>query len=144
MLIKQIRTVRSRQTAAAAQSKGQQGGKKVTLSEAQKKELIALQEQTNTFTRDLKGVQMKITAMQRETRICQATRVQIEQLPPAIPVYRAVGKAFLLSSNSAIKQTLELEQGSNTKTIKDLMDRQEYLERRIASNNTNLKEMTGF
>lgn len=141
LLKKQLRVVATKQ--AAARNAALHGGGKRQLSESQKKEIMELQEQTSVYNKDLKGVQYKIGALQREIRIGQVTKQQIEALPDDCPLYRACGKAFLSAPDSKfIHDKLQAEQETHSKQIKDLMDRQEYLERRIKSNMLNFKEMT--
>ena len=102
-----------------------------------------LQEQSNVYQKDLKGVQYKVNSLQREIRIAQSTKQQIESLPEDCPLYRACGKAFLaVPDGKFVRDKLQADLESHTKQIKDLMDRQEYLERRIKSNMLNFKELT--
>jgi len=72
-----------------------------------------------------------------------ATKQQIDALPTDVPLYRACGKAFLAVPNcDFVQKKLADEQAENAKEIKDLLDRQEYLERRVNANNANFKELT--
>lgn len=68
--------------------------------------------------------------------------VQISEMPEATPLYRSVGKAFLKTDREEIEKKLEEEISHNTKSQRDLVDRQEYLERRIKSNTENLRDLT--
>ncbi len=103
---------------------------------------MELQEQTNSYNRDLRSVRNKLTSLQREARVNAVTTHQIETLDPAVPLYRSVGKAFVLTGRTDIEGRLEREIAELTKSERDLADRQEYLERRIASNNNNLRDLT--
>ena len=102
-----------------------------------------MQEQTQTYSRDLRGVTMKIQNLQRDQRMSQVTKQHIESLPSDCQLYKSVGKAFIASKgHSDIKSQLDQESADNTKSIRDLLDRQEYLERRVSSNTQNMREMT--
>jgi len=57
------------------------------------------------------------------------------------PLYRAVGKMFLKSTRPAIVEHLEKQQSEIAKTEESLLGRQAYLERRLKSQQTNLKEL---
>lgn len=141
LLTKQVRVVKAKQAAARSAALAKAGQRQLT--DAQKKEIMDLQEQTNTYAKDLRSVQYKINGLQREARMAAATKQQIEALPTDVPLYRACGKAFLAVPDADfVKNKLVTEQEDSAKEIKDLMDRQEYLERRINSNNANFKELT--
>ena len=103
---------------------------------------MELQEQTNSYTRDLRGVQVRLANMQRESRATQATGHQISELNAEVPLYRAVGKAFVATPRAEVEEKLEKDLETNIRNQRDLTDRVEYLERRIQSNTVNLKELT--
>lgn len=103
---------------------------------------MELQEQTNTYNRDLRTVRNKLLNLQRDARLNAVTTNQIEALAPTIPLYRSVGKAFVFTERKDIENRLEKEIGELTKSERDLQDRQEYLERRIASNTNNMRDLT--
>ena len=63
-------------------------------------------------------------------------------LDTAVPLYRSVGKAFFATEREALDRRLEQDLELLTKSQRDLTDRQEYLERRITSNKSNLRELT--
>lgn len=141
-LVLATRKKRAAQQAAATKASSQAQATRRPMSEAQKKEIIELQEQTTTYTRDLRGVQQKISNLTRDSRMAMVTKTQIEALPPAVPLYRAVGKAFIAAKDhNEVKAALERENAANVKSIKDLQDRAEYLDRRIASNTSNLRDL---
>ena len=105
-------------------------------------QIMDLQEQTNSFGRDLRAVKSRISSYQREQRMNAVTVSQIEPVEESVPLYRSVGKAFVFASKSEVKERIEKENADITKNLSDLADRHEYLERRIASNTSNLKDMT--
>ncbi len=80
---------------------------------------------------------------QRDTRSNQITRGHLDSYAEEVPLYRAVGKAFLLTPKSKIEDRLETELQTLTKNQRDLLDRKEYLERRIQSNTQNIRDLTG-
>ena len=104
---------------------------------------MELQEQTNAYIKDLRTVQMKLGMCQRDTKMNQVTSNHIATLSPDTKLYKAIGKAFLLSNRNDIETQLENEITKLTKNQRDYMDRKEYLERRITSNRTNMSEITG-
>jgi hypothetical protein len=52
-------------------------------------------------------------------------------------------QAFVLTARSDVESRLEKEVAEITKTQQDLTDREEYLTRRMASHQNNLKDLTG-
>ena len=105
-------------------------------------QLMELQEQTMSYARDLRGVTHAIASVQRELRSVAVTAQQINTYEPTVPLYRAVGKCFLLSSRDTIEDHLAKEAEKLDKNQKDLDGRKEYLERRIASNRSNMTDIT--
>ena len=65
-------------------------------------QLAELQEQTNTYARDLRMVRSKIASIQRETRVNRVTNDQIRPLPEETPMYRSVGKAFIFAGKTEV------------------------------------------
>lgn len=137
-LIKQLKVIKSRKAAALKAKQPKQ------LDENQRKEIYELQQQNNTYLRDLRQVQGKLASCQRDIRAGNITKTQIDKLDAEIPLYRSVGKAFLLSSHDDVLNKLGKENELLEKTQKDLLDRKEYLERRINSNKTNINEIAGL
>ena len=73
-------------------------------------QLAELQEQTNTYARDLRMVRSKIASIQRETRVNRVTNDQIRPLPEETPMYRSVGKAFVFAGKTEVmKNTLYID-----------------------------------
>eukprot|EP01035_Chromulina_nebulosa_P032991 gene32991-44139_t len=125
VIVRQLKSVQAKKNAESSK----EGVKpKRQLDEAQLKELAELQEQTNTYARDLRMVRSKIASIQRETRVNRVTNDQIRPLPEETPMYRSVGKAFIFAGKTEVESRLEKEFAEFTKTQKDLLDRQEYLD----------------
>ncbi len=105
---------------------------------------MELQEQLNTYHRDLRSVRNALASAQREARMNSVTTNQITPLEPSVALYRSVGKAFVLPARADVESRLENEITELTKAQRDLTDREEYLSRRIASHTNNLRELTGM
>eukprot|EP01031_Cornospumella_fuschlensis_P027387 gene27387-33078_t len=105
------------------------------LDEAQYKEYVELQEQNQVYNKDLRAVRAKLAGLQREQRVNNITAHQVTELPADTPMYRAVGKAFFKGQKD------RREHGELVRGIRECMDRQEFLERRIQSNMTNIAEL---
>lgn len=90
----------------------------------------------------MRSVSLRLANAQREDRSNQVTMNHVFSLPPEVNTYRSVGRAFLYTPREDMVQILESEQSALIKMQRDLVDRKEFLERRISSLTTNLKEMT--
>ena len=104
--------------------------------------MAELQEQTNVYARDLRVARSKLASVQRETRVNRVTNDQIVALSESTAMYRSVGKAFLLAGKADVVTRLEQEHAELLKSQRVLAERQEFLERRVASNTSNLRELT--
>jgi len=137
LVLKQLQTVKMKRM--ASKTGGLKREKK--LSVAQQKELMELQEQLTGFSRDLRGVVMKIGSLEKSKRGNRMTGDTIGQLPDGVPLYRTVGKAFIFADKPAIESHLASEMANAEKQISDLQDRKEYLERRIKSTKDNANDI---
>jgi len=104
---------------------------------------MELQEQWNSYNRDLRSVKIALNNTERESRLNAVTSSQIVPLPPTVPLYRSVGKAFVRTARDKVESLLIKEKEDLEKAYKDLSDREEYLTRRMNSNMSNLKDLTG-
>ena len=106
-------------------------------------QLAECQEQGGKLTRDLRQVSSKLSTCQREIRANRVTAQQVEELPTDVTTYRTVGKAFMLTPRTEIDKRLASELDTLTKNQADLTDRKVYLERRLESNNQQMKDIVG-
>lgn len=102
---------------------------------------MELQDQINTYNKDLRAVKLRLGSLQREARVNSVTANHIQTLDSTTPMYRSVGKAFVLTPKDNIEERLEKDITENTKTQRDLTDRQEFLERRIVSASQNVQDI---
>lgn len=141
LIQKQLRTTRAKQTSLKVAAAANVKRPAKQMDENQKKEYMDLREQTSGYARDLRLVQSKLAMNERETRANQVTTTHIKNSDENVPLYKAVGKAFVLNTRDEIQKKLSDEQELLVRTHKDLEDRRIYLERRIASNQTNLQDL---
>ena len=112
------------------------------LDEAQRKELFELQEQTGSYSRDLRAVIQRMNALSRDAAAADNTQNQIKAVPEETKLFKGIGKAYVLQDKNSIDESLTKELDQIEKNYKDLKDRKEYLERRISSNQNNLRDLT--
>lgn len=136
-LLKQLRIVRAKKAAQAKRESAAKGPQK-ELDESQRKELQNLNDEMQKHGKDLRGVQNSISVCQRELRSNQVTNKQINDLQESTPLFRACGKAFFMATQEEVQRDLQEEADLLAKNAKDLSNREEYLERRIASCRSNM------
>lgn len=135
---KQLKTLNAKKKAKS----GVTAPKQKVLDEAQRKELYELTEQARSFKSDLNSVLMRMAAIERESKAAAVSYGQIEQFPEETPLYKGVGKCYMRHDRESIQKSLEEEVEANNKTVEDLKDRKEYIERRLQSANSNIKDLT--
>lgn len=138
VLLRQMKTVQQKKSGVLINP----AKPKKKLSEAEMKEIMELQEQTNSYIRDKRTVQAKINHLKREAKINKLTATNIESLAPGTKMYRSLGKCFMYATREEIEGRLDAEVDVINKDYKDLSDRQEYLERRILANTEHVKDVT--
>lgn len=136
-LLKQLRIVRAKKAAQAKRESAAKGPQK-ELDDNQRKELQTLNDEMQKHGKDLRGVQNSMSVCQREGRSNQVTSNQINSLDASTPLFRACGKGFYMAAQEEVKVDLQQEAELLAKNTKDLANREEYLERRIAQNRSNM------
>mmetsp|Transcript_14997 Transcript_14997/g.22837 ORF Transcript_14997/g.22837 Transcript_14997/m.22837 type:complete len:271 (+) Transcript_14997:39-851(+) len=111
------------------------------LDEATTKELRELQERYMETNREFNSIKANISALQREAKIQELTKGEIEGLPDCTTVYQGVGKMFMLSTrDEAIQHIVDSIDNQGKKEI-DLNKKMEYLARRMKSHQQNIEEL---
>lgn len=105
-------------------------------------QLYELQEQTNVYAKDLRGVKSRIANLQHSQRVDTNTMGQINGLGEDTNFYRMSGKVFIRTPRKDMEDRLEKRIADSVKQQRELGDREEYLERRIASNSSNIRDLT--
>lgn len=105
-MIKQARLIRNKKSAAAQNQLAANRPKK-QMDEQQRKEFEEIRDQTNAYTRDLRGVNSHLNAVMRDTRANQVTTSQVKVLEESVNMYRSIGKAYVLASKSNIEASLQ-------------------------------------
>lgn len=112
------------------------------LDASQRKEYFELYEQGEAYKKDLRTLNTRIAVGNRDLKVNQATLTHVSSLGDNVPLYRSVGKSFILNDKASIEKRLEDNHTINIKSLRDSLDRKEYIERRLNSATTNLKAMT--
>lgn len=146
-LTKQMRLVQQLKKAAEVQRERQEQVAATAvpnlakLDEAAAKELQDLQTQYATDNRELNAVQANLTMYQREAKMAELTKEEIEPLPEDCRCYRAVGKIFLQSTKPKVIEHLEAQMSEGRKKEADLTRKMEYLQVQLESHRKNMQEI---
>ncbi|KAJ8601013.1 hypothetical protein CTAYLR_009342 [Chrysophaeum taylorii] len=108
---------------------------------ATRKEAAELSQQIQKLQRELQEARGMSQSCRREGTRCALTKRQIDDLRDDVAVYRAVGKAFLLSTKPAISNLLDAELRAADDKSKALASRCAFLDRSIQSTQKDLKAL---
>mmetsp|Transcript_49323 Transcript_49323/g.139644 ORF Transcript_49323/g.139644 Transcript_49323/m.139644 type:complete len:255 (-) Transcript_49323:360-1124(-) len=132
-----LRKIRSKKQAAQAAARRPQG----RMDENTQKEVQELSEQYQATGRELSEVNAKLQGAMREQKATAITIGEVDQVTDETPLYRAVGKMFMLSGKDDVKTSLSNEMEDVEKRKTELTSRRTYLQRRLQSQEANLKDL---
>jgi prefoldin subunit 1 len=111
------------------------------------KELQDLHQSYIQSIRESKTVEANIAMAQREYKAQQLTKTELEQLPQpedgddTTKMYRSIGKMFLRASRTDIMEHIDKSMEAEQTKETDLTKKQQYLEKRIQSQQQNIQEL---
>lgn len=111
------------------------------------KELQELHQAYIQSIRESKTVEANIAMAQREYKAQELTKTELEELPKPeegaddTKMYRSIGKMFLRASRPDIMDHLDVSMKAEKKREADLKQKQQYLERKIQSQQQNIQEL---
>jgi len=123
------------------QKKGTRSNKAPKFDASSAKELRELEESYQQTERELQEVQGRLMSSQREQKMISLTSKQIENVPETNKMYRSVGKMFMLTPKADMDGILQEQGQTEKKTQTELMSRRKYLQRRITSQEENIKDL---
>jgi len=108
------------------------------------RELLDLQEQFITSNREYNTVKANIHKSQREVKMNELTKAELETIPVTedAKMYRGIGKMFMLSTRGDIMNHLDTCVEEESKREESLKNKAEYLERKMKSQQLNIQELT--
>lgn len=113
------------------------------LDTATQRELHDLQLQYGASAREYNSVEANLNKASKEEKIYSITLSEVENNPSASGNYfRCVGKLFLRSTKPEVLDHLQSNIESQKKTQKELSGKREYLEKRLRSQQMNMKELS--
>jgi tetratricopeptide (TPR) repeat protein len=111
------------------------------LDETSSRELADLNTQATQTSRDLAMVENHLLRLERDQRLAQVTKEEISRLPVETNCYRGIGKMFLKSSQEKVTEYLDEKVTTGIKQKHDLVQKKDYLERRLKSQQQNMKDI---
>lgn len=129
-----------RQQASASQLMNQQHNIP-NLDESAARELQDLQVQFSQTTRERNTLQANVNMVQREVKLTEATKAELEPLPDDQKCYRSIGKIFLRSNKGDVMDYLNTQIDDKKKIENDMAQKMDYLERRLKSQQQNMEEI---
>ena len=107
------------------------------------KEVMDLQQQLLSTTKEYRTVKANILRAQNEKRSNQLTKDELSTLPPQdVKMYRSIGKMFMLTPRQQVMDYLDNSIEREGKVEVDLEGKLDYLERRMKSQQGNIAELT--
>jgi len=129
--------------AAGASSAAAAGGVTRQLDTATMRELHDLQVQYGNTAREYNTVQANRMRAEKEEKMYGITLNEVKETPSVSGEYfRSVGKLFLRQSQKEIHEHLEKNIRNQKKQQQELTGKSEYLEKRLKSQQLNIKELT--
>jgi chaperonin cofactor prefoldin len=149
-LTKQLRVIKAKKAQAEAQkAKAQTGGGGVmrgsrgAVGERDAKEALDLQDNMQSTRREISEVVQYIGKSQREQKMTDLTLVELEGIPLETPMYRSVGKMFMISNKKEVLSLMVSGNGKEKKKEKELKSKKDYLEKKFTGQMGNYTELTG-
>ena len=114
-----------------------------TMDPAVSREILDLQEQYATTSREHGVIKANINKSQREQTMNEITISEINKIPSesTSKMYRGIGKMFMLSSRDEILDNIHTTIESDKKKIVESTQKMEYFERRMKSQQQNMQEL---
>ncbi|KAB0796137.1 hypothetical protein PPYR_10452 [Photinus pyralis] len=106
-----------------------------------KKAFTELQQKAIETAQQLKLSDIQIENLKRNKQHAALTEREISNLNSSTNTYDSIGRMFMLSPLSEIKENLKKKQATAEEKIKTLENNKAYLERSLKDSENNLREM---
>jgi prefoldin subunit 1 len=140
-LLKQMRIIKQLQKVEAAKLASPKASNHGGLDEAATRELQELQVQYGQTNREFGTVQANLNMTQREYKMADLTKTELDEVPEGTKCYRSIGKMFMQSTQESVLGHLDRQMNDNKKNESEMTQKMEYLERRMKSQRQNIEEL---
>lgn len=131
------RKQQQQQQAALGNMSGMGGG----LDPATSSELQELQSQYVQMNRELETLKVNVMKSERESKMAEYTKADLDLLPTSSACYRSIGKMFLKESREDVVTFLDQNIETANKDKQDATKKMEYLEKKLKSQRQNIEEL---
>lgn len=135
-IIKQLQKVEAAKLASKAS-----GGSNAALDEGASRELRDLQMQYNQGNREFGTLKANLQKSQREHKVADLTKTELDELAEDTKCYRSIGKMFMQSTRGAVSEHLDKQMEDSTKSEAEMTQKMDYLEKKMASQRQNIEEL---
>jgi stress-induced-phosphoprotein 1 len=140
-LLKLLGNIKKARKVAMGGGGGTVGDSTKKLDAAASRELYDLQVQHQQTGREHNVVKANLSKTLREQKMSDATLSELEENPSVGNYYRSVGKIFVKSTREGVVDHLKTTKQDHQKKGTDLTQKIEYLERRMKSQQQNMREL---
>jgi chaperonin cofactor prefoldin len=142
-LLKQMRIIKQAQKVEAAKLASKAASaSNATLDEGASRELRELRGQYNQGNQEFGTLQANLTKAQREHKMTEITKTELDDLTEETKCYRSIGKMFMQSTRTDVTAHLDKQMQDLKKSEGDMTQKMEYLERKMKSQRQNIEELT--
>ena len=140
--IKQARKIAANKSAASSSAVTANGSHNRQLDTAVARELQDLQIQHGKTAREYNEVQANYNRATREEKMYSITKKELDQNPSQGDYFRTVGKVFVKTTEPKIMEHLDTNIAAQQKKQQEFSGKIQYLEKRLKSQQLNMKELT--
>jgi len=127
--------------AITVKKKASQSKSSGAASQVQSEEMMEMLEKVRKTQIELMQVKSKIQGLLNEKKRMALTRGHLADMPTGVNTYQSVGKMFMQSDKAEISTFFDGEDDVCDRNVEKLQKQVEYLERRKASHEANIKDM---
>jgi chaperonin cofactor prefoldin len=142
-LLKVLKSIKQKEKAATKEANQNQvvGGAHSKMDSAASREMYDLQVQHAQTSREHNMVQANLQKTQREFKMNEITRQELEASPSEGDYFRSIGKIFIKSSRERVMDHLKTNMDDHQKKEADMTQKLDYLKGRVKSQQQNMEEL---
>jgi chaperonin cofactor prefoldin len=143
-LLKVLKIIKQKEKAATKEANQKQlvgGVPSSKMDSAASREMYDLQVQHTQTSREHNMVQANLQKTQREFKMNEITRQELEASPSEGDYFRSIGKIFIKSSRDLVMENLKSNMEDHQKKEVDMTQKLDYLKARVKSQQQNMEEL---
>jgi chaperonin cofactor prefoldin len=140
-LLKVLKIIKQKEKAATKEANQKQVVPSSKMDSAASREMYDLQVQHTQTSREHNMVQANLQKTQREFKMNEITRQELEASPSEGDYFRSIGKIFIKSSRDLVMENLKSNMEDHQKKEVDMTQKLDYLKARVKSQQQNMEEL---